>query len=349
MVSHRRSPVSGSGRRAGGGAVVVLSAAAAGVAALTAPPAGAEPRDTPGTSHAASVTVDALYEQAEHATEQYDAATARVTELAARVRSAQDDTARSQERLNTMRGVLGSVVGAQYRSGGIDPALALLLTSDPDTYLERASLLQRVGDQEAGALHRLQEAQRGLETRRAVAARDLADLRSARASAARRKHTVQARLARAQRLLSTLPPADRDPFGHASRGAGRDVLALLTGGEGPASARAAEAVAAARGALGRPYVWGANGPGGFDCSGLMQWAYARAGVSLPRTSQAQRYAGRRIPLSEARPGDLVAYRADASHIAMYVGHGQVIHAPYPGASVRYDPVGMLPISSVTRV
>ncbi len=109
------------------------------------------------------------------------------------------------------------------------------------------------------------------------------------------------------------------------------------------------AVAAAHRALGKPYVWGANGPSGFDCSGLMQWAYAQAGVSLPRTSQAQRYAGRMVPLSQAQPGDLVAYRADASHIGMYVGNGQVIHAPYPGAAIRYDPVGMMPVSSVTRI
>ena len=98
-----------------------------------------------------------------------------------------------------------------------------------------------------------------------------------------------------------------------------------------------------------PYVWGANGPSGFDCSGLTQWSYAQAGVGLPRTSQAQRYAGRQVPLSQARPGDLVAYRNDASHIGMYMGNGQVVHAPYPGAAVRYDPVGMMPISSVTRV
>jgi cell wall-associated NlpC family hydrolase len=96
-------------------------------------------------------------------------------------------------------------------------------------------------------------------------------------------------------------------------------------------------------------VWGANGPSGFDCSGLTQWAYAQAGVALPRTSQAQRYAGHLVPLSQARPGDLVAYRDDASHIGMYAGNGQVIHAPYPGAAVRYDPVGMMPVSSVTRV
>lgn len=93
---------------------------------------------------------------------------------------------------------------------------------------------------------------------------------------------------------------------------------------------------------------GGAAPGGFDCSGLTQWAYGRAGVALPRTSQAQRGAGRQVPLSEARPGDLVTYRADASHIAMYVGGGQVVHAPYPGGRVRYDPVGMMPVSGVTR-
>ncbi|MHC5908949.1 C40 family peptidase, partial [Streptomyces sp. S6] len=108
------------------------------------------------------------------------------------------------------------------------------------------------------------------------------------------------------------------------------------------------AVAAARSALGRPYVWGATGPSGFDCSGLMQWSYGQAGVSLPRTSQAQAHAGRRVPLSQAQPGDIVTYRSDASHVGMYVGNGQVIHAPYPGAPVRYDPVGMMPVSSVTR-
>jgi cell wall-associated NlpC family hydrolase len=81
----------------------------------------------------------------------------------------------------------------------------------------------------------------------------------------------------------------------------------------------------------------------------MQWSYAQAGVHLPRTSQEQRYAGRIIPLSEARPGDLVVYRPDAGHVAMYAGGGRVIHAPYPGAPVRYDPVHMMPITSVTRV
>ncbi|WP_328581723.1 C40 family peptidase [Streptomyces sp. NBC_00370] len=344
MVSHRRPSHSGLVLTT---RVTVLSAAAAtAAAALAAAPAGAAPKDTPDTTRS---KVDRLYEQAERATEQYDKADERADALRKLLGSSRDRVARGQDRINQMRGALGSVVSAQYRSGGIDPALALLLSSDPDTYLERASVLDRAGERQSGALAELRQAQRTLNQERATATHELAELERSKATVARHKRTVQDKLATARRLLNTLPAADRASYGRASRSSGRPDDLDLAGGLGPASSRAAAAVMAARQALGRPYVWGANGPSGFDCSGLMQWSYARAGVGLPRTSQAQRYAGHQIPLSQARPGDLVAYRADASHIAMYVGNGQVIHAPYPGAPVRYDPVGMMPISSVTRV
>ncbi|WP_405688533.1 NlpC/P60 family protein [Streptomyces sp. NBC_00057] len=343
MVSHRRSTQPGLNR---GARVTVLSAAAATAAAtLGAATANADPQDTSGTAKA---RVDRLYGEAERATEQYNKAGEKADRLRGELKRTQDRAARDQERLNRMRTALGSVASAQYRSGGLDPSLALLLSSDPDTYLDRAATLDRLTEHQAAELRQLQQAQRSLAQTRAEAARALADLERNRAAATRHKRTVERKLARAEQLLDALPGADRADFERSSR-SGRDDafpgMAVVPAG----SARAAAAVMAVREALGRPYIWGANGPAGFDCSGLMQWAYAQAGVSLPRTSQAQRYAGRMVPLSEARPGDLVAYRADAGHIGMYVGNGQVIHAPYPGAPVRYDPVGMMPVSSVTRI
>lgn len=148
-----------------------------------------------------------------------------------------------------------------------------------------------------------------------------------------------------------MPTEERAAFERANRSSdrGQSMAMPELSGAGAPSGRAAAAVAAARAAVGRPYVWGATGPSGFDCSGLMVWSYRQAGVALPRTSQAQRHAGRHVSLSEARPGDLVTYRSDASHVGMYVGNGQVVHAPYPGAPVRYDPVGMMPVSAITRV
>ncbi|WP_329542082.1 C40 family peptidase [Streptomyces sp. NBC_01358] len=344
MVSHRRSTQPGVSRSV---RVTVLSAAAAtAAAALGGATANAEPQDTPRT---AGARVDRLFTEAEQATEHYNKAGENVVRLRGEVRRAQDRAARGQERINRMRTEIGSAAREQYRAGGIDPSLALLLSSDPDSYLDSAATLNRVDTRRATALAGLRKAQQALAQTHAEAARSLAGLERNRAAVSRHKRTVERKLHQARELLKKLSGSERDAFERASRtgrddGAGGPVAGLPAG-----SARAAAAVMAVQRALGLPYVWGANGPSGFDCSGLMQWAYAQAGVSLPRTSQAQRYAGRMVPLAQARPGDLVAYRADASHIGMYVGNGQVIHAPYPGAPVRYDPVGMMPVSSVTRV
>ncbi|WP_327428097.1 C40 family peptidase [Streptomyces sp. NBC_01236] len=340
MGSHRRLAPSGFDRGASvaGIAVCVMSAA---IAALAALPAAAAPQ---GDTRA---EVDRLYAQAEKATEAYNKADERADSLRDDVTTAQDEIARQQERINTMRDALGSLAGAQYRSGGLVPSLALLLSDNPDDYLDKAAALDRITAHQAGELKDLQLAMRDLAQKREEATGRFAELERSRKAVAQNKRTVERKLAKAQELLNSLPYAERAAYDRASRSARGDMPDL--GGAVPSSARAAAAVAAARSALGRPYVWGATGPSGFDCSGLMQWSYARAGVGLPRTSQEQRYAGRQVPLSQARPGDLVTYRSDASHVGMYVGNGQVIHAPYPGAPVRYDPVGMMPISSVTRV
>jgi cell wall-associated NlpC family hydrolase len=318
----------------------VLSVAAAALGAVSAAPATAAPH---GDTRA---EVDRLYAEAEKATEAFNKAGEHADTLREQVGLAQDHIARQQERVNGLRDDLGSLAGAQYRSGGLDPSLALLFSDDPEEYLAKASVLDRVSAHQAGELRTLQGALRELAQERSEAARKLAELEKSREAVTRHKRTVERKLARARQLLDSLPSDERAAYDRASR-SGRDGLPDLTGAV-PASGRAAAAVAAVRSALGKPYVWGANGPSGFDCSGLMQWSYAQAGVSLPRTSQAQAHAGRRVPLSQARPGDLVTYRSDASHVGMYVGDGQVIHAPYPGAPVRYDPVGMMPVSSVTR-
>lgn len=336
VVSHRRPTRPGSGR--GVRATVLAAAAATAAAALGAAPAAARPQD--GRA-GAKAEVDRLYGEAEAATERYNAARENTRRLRAEVDRAQDRAARTQEGVNRMRDTLGAMAGAQYRSGAIDPSVQLLLSSDPDSYLERAAFLDREGERRAALLSRLRGAARTIARTRAEAGRALAGLERDREAVARHKRTVEDRLARARRLLASLPAEDRAALEHTASDA--------PSAPGTGSPRATAALNAARQALGRPYVWGANGPTAFDCSGLTQWAYAQAGVSLPRTSQEQRHAGRVVPLSQARPGDLVAYRADASHIAMYAGNGQVIHAPHPGAPVRYDPVGMLPVSSVTRV
>jgi peptidoglycan DL-endopeptidase CwlO len=105
----------------------------------------------------------------------------------------------------------------------------------------------------------------------------------------------------------------------------------------PANTRAGIAVRAALSRLGRPYVWGATGPDQFDCSGLTQWSYARAGIHLDRTTYQQLYDGIPVPRSQVRPGDLVF--PSTGHVQMAIGNNLVVEAPHAGATVRISPLG----------
>ena len=97
---------------------------------------------------------------------------------------------------------------------------------------------------------------------------------------------------------------------------------------------AAGAVAAALSQVGVPYVWGAASPGsGFDCSGLTKWAWGRAGVSLPHQSGQQSATVPHVPIDQAQPGDLIFYYSPIGHVGIYVGGGQMIHAPQTGSVV----------------
>ncbi|MEU3350428.1 NlpC/P60 family protein [Streptomyces sp. NPDC037389] len=356
MASHRRSQ---SGLTQSVRVTVLSAAMATAAAAFSAAPALARPgapaddSKAPGTVKA---QLDRLYEQAERATEKFNAAGERADALRERVEQVADRVARGQEKVNRMRDALGLIATAQYRHGAVDPAIELILSSDPDGYLDKAATLDRVTGRQAERLRALLAAQRTLRQERQEAARTLAELEDSRRAVEQHKREVEDKLATARRLLNSLPDADREQYARASRSEERSggplrAAALPSLGdvtEAVGSGRGLAAAMAVRQAVGSPYAWGATGPGAFDCSGLMQWAYGRAGVGLPRTSQAQRNAGRHVSLSHARPGDLVIYRDDASHVGMYVGNGQVVHAPYPGARVRYDRADMMPISSVTR-
>ncbi|MHA5053840.1 C40 family peptidase [Streptomyces sp. SD15] len=117
------------------------------------------------------------------------------------------------------------------------------------------------------------------------------------------------------------------------------------------TAKADKAIAFARAQIGKPYVWGATGPGSYDCSGLTQAAWKAAGVTLPRTTWDQVTAGTTVALSDIKPGDLVFFYDDISHVGLYVGNGMMIHAPKPGTYVREESIfyaGESIIHSVVR-
>lgn len=115
------------------------------------------------------------------------------------------------------------------------------------------------------------------------------------------------------------------------------------------------ALKAAVSKLGRPYVWGAEGPSTFDCSGLVQWAFAQAGIRMPRVTHQQWVTGPQVPLAQAQPGDLLFWRNDPtnpgyiSHVAIYWGNGQMLHAPRTGDVVKISPLNTRNLAGVVRV
>lgn len=100
--------------------------------------------------------------------------------------------------------------------------------------------------------------------------------------------------------------------------------------------------------LGGPYVWGGTGPVGYDCSGLMQAAYAAAGVTLPRVTWDQVNAGKQVSVGDLQPGDLVFFY-DNGHVGMYIGNGNIVNALNEDAGIVVTPISYMPISAAVRI
>lgn len=330
MASHRRPKQPGRTR------ITVLSTAAAAAVALSAQAAQAAPGRKPGKDEV-KAAVDRLYEQAEQATEKYNGANEERQRLQKDLSSIQDRVARCQQELNAMRNGLGSLASAQYRSGGIDASVQLFLSSAPDDYLDKAARLDQLGGRQVAALKEIQDKQREIIQARAKASGRLKDLATARTELNRKKQEVQGKLAEAQRLLDTLTAKEKSALADEQQRAGRAATEQVRlGNDTAASGRAAAAFAAARSQLGKPYLRGGTGLATYDCSGLTSWAYARADVHLPRTSEEQAGVGTRLTRSQLQVGDLVFFFNDLHHVGLYAGNGQILHAPRTGTVVRYE-------------
>ncbi|MFE7194716.1 NlpC/P60 family protein [Kitasatospora sp. NPDC057541] len=328
--------------------LAVVTTAMAGGVVLTAGPAQAEPAPS-----LASVKeqVDQLNEEAEQSIERYNGFQEKQQTLQGDANRIQEKVARGQEAMNELRTQLGGIAAEQYRNGGIDPSVQLMLDSDPGGYLARAAAQNQVVDSQAALLRRALDEQRRLDQDRAEATATLAQLDEAGTSLAAEKKAVQDKLAKAQAMLNKLSAADRAKVNAqeaAATRASRSAAAERPADAAPATGRAAAILQFAYAQLGKPYVWGATGPSGFDCSGLTGAAYRAAGVKLPRVSQDQWKAGARIARGDLQPGDLVFFYGDIHHVGIYIGGGKMIHAPRTGKNVEVLPIDAMPYVGAVR-
>ncbi|MGW6985318.1 NlpC/P60 family protein [Streptomyces sp. NPDC054932] len=341
MASHRRPKQPTRAR------VTVITAAAAAAVALSSQGASAAPAKP--SKDEVKAQVDALYEEAEQATEKFNGAKERQDKLEKEIAQLQDQVARGQGDLNDLRSALGSMASAQYRNGGIDPALALLLSEDPDSYLDKASSLEHLSGKQVESVQRIQDKQRTLAQQRQEAAGKLADLDATRKELGEKKKVSTEKLAAAQALLNSLTAQERaalkDEETRASRADGQRVDL----GNVSASGRAGAALAAAKTKLGFTYQSGGTGPNVYDCSGLTQWAYKQAGVSISRVTYTQANDGTRISRSQLQPGDLVFFYGDLHHVGLYAGNNMTLHASNPRSGIKYESMDNMPFQFGVRI
>jgi len=350
--------------------------------ALTAGPSHAAPGepDPRGDRSVESIhaELEDLYRAAEVATEAYNTADEKAKKQQKRLTSLRGGLARAERRVDEVQELSGAAARTQYRGGDLAATgIQLLLGDHPDQALNEASQARQALRGMVNLSETRKAARTELSRRTDAAEEELRKLRRTRADKGGAKKKIEGKIAEAERIEAGLKREQARELARLERkkaaeararwaasdaggagasagsgpggsGSGRTGVGGTGGGGTTASGAAAKAVGFAMAQIGKPYVWGAVGPSSYDCSGLTSTAWAAAGHPIPRTSQAQWQGLTRVGLASARPGDLIIYHSDATHVGMYIGGGQIVHAPRPGRTVTTAPAASMSILGVVR-
>ena len=328
-----------------GGVALAVGLTALGGLAVYSGAAGAAPQPTIAEAQA---QVNSLQAKVDRIGEQYDQANEQLTAAKGRLGQVNREVSTAQARYTAARSQLAQVAVAAYENSGQTSILGLLTSGNPSTVLGQASLVTQIaGMHNAQATKFLGDAQllASVQQQRQRTEEGVAALR---AQLVAHKTSLTKLLASRQATLDSLTAAQQAQVAASTVGATGGTAATTTTGTtgttttqptytGPTSTQAEKAVAFAYAQLGKPYVWGATGPDSYDCSGLVQAAWAAAGVSIPRVTYDQWAALPHIATSSIQPGDLLYYDGEG-HVAMYVGDGYIIDAPRTGLDVEKIPM-----------
>lgn len=296
-------------------AAVAASAVAAGTFVIVQP-AQAEPEVT-------RADVEEAFDRAEAANERLNGLTEDARELDRRIDEVTGEIRKISKVYRVQRDELGADIVQQQLEQPLGPTVGLLASQDPDLFIDGLSAIDALNTTRADALESFTRTRVELEKRRAQLDEHQDELAGKLKTAKKTKQKLEAAYREAKSDFTRLSAAEQTSMTQSN------VEAVDNAGAGAAK----KAIAFAMAQLGDPYVYGGTGPDSWDCSGLVQAAYAAAGVSLPRVVGPQMAAGRSISSGDLQPGDLVAYPS-MSHIGIYLGGGKVIHAPRPGKSVE---------------
>ncbi|MDX3506871.1 NlpC/P60 family protein [Streptomyces sp. ATCC51928] len=294
------------------------------------------------------------YQAAEEATETYNATAEKLKQRTAQVKKVNADLAKARAALELSRGDAGRLAREQYQGRTEFSAyLQLLLARDPLRALDQSHVVGRLAANRAATVDRLTDTARRADQLAAASRKALDDQKKLAARQKKQRDAVNGRLREVEGLLATLSEEQIAQLaGLEQQDVDKAQRELVASGAlsstRPPTRQGGDAVAYAVRQIGKPYVWGAEGPGSFDCSGLTSQAWAAAGRAIPRTSQEQWKQLPKVPVSALRPGDLVIYFPKATHVALYIGNGLVVQAPRPGTKVKVSPLASNPLLGAVR-
>ncbi|MFJ9966423.1 C40 family peptidase [Streptomyces avermitilis] len=295
-----------------------------------------------------------LYRQAEQATEAHNATTEKLKRQQTEVARLDRQLTQARLSLQESHGAVGRLARQQYQgSTSISPYVRLLLARDPQHALEENHVIGQLAQARAKSVARLTGSERSSD-RLAREARAALDRQLTLAERQKKERDdVQGRLDQVEARLAALSTNQRAELVEFEKnGEARAQQRFLASGSLSSaripSRQGDKALRYAVQQLGKPYEWGAEGPKSYDCSGLTSQAWAHAGRAIPRTSQGQWAALPHVPLKQLRPGDLVIYFPEATHVALYLGNGMVVQAPRPGGQVKVSPIAANPVLGAVR-
>jgi cell wall-associated NlpC family hydrolase len=263
-------------------------------------------------------------------TEQLNEAKVVLERQQAAAAAAEQAAAEAQQRLDALDGQIRQLARSAYTGDTFSELDVMLTSGSAEEFMDQLGTLDAIAGHTNDLVTEI-----SVVSQDAVVAKEAADKATAEAQAAvdsiaAQQEDLEKQIADYQRQYATLTAPQQEQVSRAHAG---ETVPVPSGVIAPSGAAQA-AVDTALAQVGDPYVWGAGGPNAFDCSGLTQYAYSAAGVSLPHSSRSQAGMGQAVSRDQLQPGDLLFYYSPTSHVAMYVGNGQMVHASTAGKPVQ---------------
>ncbi|MDT7763257.1 MAG: peptidoglycan DL-endopeptidase CwlO [Mycobacterium sp.] len=259
--------------------------------------------------------------------QQYDGLKIQLGHANSEVKIAKLAAARADAAMAGSQKAVAQLAAMGYMNGGMDPTLQMLTSGNPNQFLSQASTVQQLNDEASMRLSTLQREQLAAQRAQTTAKEEIATANQLQSQINGKVKTIHAKLNVLNSSAMSQAMAVFDQTGSYP-----NIVLPEATNVGTTALRAALTQ------RGKPYVWGAAGPDSYDCSGLVLWAFAQEGISLPHYTGDQWNSGMHVSRADLEPGDLVFFFADISHVGIYIGNGLMVDAPSTGQVVQVQPV-----------